>query len=166
MKKNYVIIAVSVILGVFLVWLFYPLTENQKIEMTLNAAVQAFENKNSKEVLSYATDNLQLHGVGDKEEAIMHMKGFFFKVKELKASIEHLQHENTKLPKDAKEARVIIVVKVSGSIDGSKFQSFGNSGADALTLTMKKIKGEWKVASVKYLNTKDPLKALQELKFD
>ena len=166
MKK--LLTVITPILFVLIIWIsypiFFPISENQKIENVLNAAVKAFENKNSKEVLKYAVEDLKIKSGGDVDEAIMRMKAFFFKVRELEASSQYIVHEVKKLPRDAKEAKVIFVAKISGKIDGENFQAFGNHGADALLLTMKKIKDSWKVGEIEYLDTSNPLKAFEQAK--
>jgi ketosteroid isomerase-like protein len=145
-------------------WLiFFPASENEKIEKVIKDTVAAFADENSKEVLSFISEDFLIEPEIDLETASRQMKVFFFQVKELNASVEYFKHENEKLPKTASEARVLVVVKVSGIIDGEKFQAFGSHGADAVLLTMRKSKGDWQVARARYIDTENPLDALKEI---
>ncbi|MEW6710727.1 MAG: hypothetical protein AB1403_12950 [Candidatus Riflebacteria bacterium] len=143
--------------------LFFPPSENEKIERMLHQAAEDFAAKKLKSVSLLLSDDFSSLPKGDKEMAEMQMKAFFFQVRDLSASIEYLKHENEKLPSVATEARVLAVVKVSGTIDGARFQAFGSHGADAVVLTLRKQNEEWRVFRARYLDTKDPMTAFREL---
>lgn len=143
--------------------LFFPANENEKIEKMLQATASAFAEKKFKAVAEFLSDDFVAEPRADKEMAVMQMKGFFFQVRDLKASIELIKHENEKLPATATEARALVVVKVAGSIDGNKFQAFGQHGADAALLSLRRIDSEWRISRARYLDASDPLKAFQEL---
>ncbi|MFZ5951110.1 MAG: hypothetical protein ACOYXC_10420 [Candidatus Rifleibacteriota bacterium] len=143
--------------------LLFPLNENQKIERMLHQAAEDFAGKKLKAVSGILSDDFSGVPKGDREMAEMQMKAFFFQVRDLSASIEYLKHENEKLSSVATEARLLAVVKVSGTIDGAKFQAFGSHGADAVVLTLRRQKDDWKVFRARYLDTKDPMAAFSEL---
>ena len=143
--------------------LLFPPDENRKIENTIHAAVDAFAAKKSRAVAEFLTDDFKADRNVDKEMAEMQMKGFFFQVRDLAASIEYFKHEREKLPPVATEARILVVVKVAGTIDGNRFQAFGQHGADAALLSLRKQKDEWKIFRARYIDTKDPLEAFKKL---
>lgn len=156
-----------VILFLPLGWLanrvLFPLNENQKIRQILQEAVDNFAVKDRKAFLAALSDDFATIPKGDRDAAEMQLKGFFFRVRDLAASIEYLKFADEKLEKTATETRVLLLVKVTGSIEGSKFQAFGQHGADAVILTMRKINEKWLIAKAQYLDTSDPLAAFRQI---
>lgn len=166
-KLLYIIIFIIIILVAWVVYpLIFPLSENQKIEQELKSAISAFQDKNRQDVLDHTVKDLKFKPHVDIDEVIMQLKGFFFQVRELKVDIQHIIHENKKLPRNAKVANVIFIVKINGKIDGQEFQSFGKQGVDAMFLKMKKVEETWKVAEIEYLDITNPQDAFKHLKTD
>ena len=156
-------IPVLLLVGWLVKMLLFPVTENQKIEQVIRNAAAAFESKSSKSVITFLTSDFPAHPQMDRESMLNYLKVFFFQARDLKVSIEHMKHEVEKLPKTAGETRVLVVAKVTGVADGQQFQAFSGKGVDAVVLSMRKVQGEWLLASVRNVDTSDPVKAFEEI---
>lgn len=162
--KIFLAVAAIAVLAWVAKTVFFPPNENQKIERILKEAVATFADKKATAVTAFLTDDFSSKYGTDKESVLNYLRQFFFQVRELKASIEHLKHENEKLEKSAVKARVLLVVKVAGKVNDQPFQGLGGTGVDALALTMRKVEDKWLVAVAELIDTSDPLKAFEQLK--
>ncbi len=163
-KKVWLASGVLLIVAAVLVKvLFFPVSENERINNMLYEVASAFQAKKSSAVGEYLTDDFLAFPKRDKETVITYLKRFFFQVRDLKVEIELIKHEIDKLPVDAKKTRVIVIVKVTGTINKRQFQAFGGQGADTVVLEVKKIEGKWLISLVKYLDTSDPARAFEQL---
>jgi hypothetical protein len=163
-KRVWLALAVLLIVAAVLVKvIFFPVSENQRINNMLYEVAAALQDKSTSAVAEYLTDDFLAHPKRDKETVITYLKRFFFQVRDLKVEIELIKHEIDKLPKDAKKTRVIVIVKVTGTINKQKFQAFGGQGADTVVLEVEKIDGKWLISLLKYLDTSDPGRAFEQL---
>lgn len=153
-----------VLLAVIVKAVFFKPSENEKIEKMLHQLAERFAAKDFRGVAAFLTEDSIAEPGSDKETMVTHMKGFFFQVRDLSAKIELIKHENEKLPANASQARAIVVVKVTGTIDGNRFQAFGEQGADAAMIDLRKIEENWLISRARYLDLKDPLQAMQQFK--
>ena len=160
------IVAISVLVVLviwFLLSLLFPLSETQKIERLVGQVVKAVEAKSIRDLRFYLSEDFSARPGGDLESVISQLRRFFFQVKDLGVSVEYLKHQSDRLPDGATSARLLVVVKVTGTINEQKFQAFGSAGADAFVTNMVKIDGKWLIESVRYVDASDPVKALSEL---
>lgn len=157
-------LAAIILVGLIVKLVFFKANENEKIEKMLHQLAERFVAKDFRGVAEFLTDDAVAEPGADKETMVMQMKGFFFQVRDLSASIELIKHENEKLPANASQARAIVVVKVSGTIDGNKFQAFGEHGADAALVNLRKVEEKWLISRARYLDLKDPMQAMQQFK--
>jgi hypothetical protein len=166
MKSKFKLILAAVaglIVFVALVWIFRPVSENEKIERVLHEIAAACQAKNTSNVKEVLSEDFIVKPHDNREDVLIWLRRFFFQVRELEVALAHIGHENPDLPKDSQKARVIVVAKISGTIDGQKFQGFGSNGIDTVLVSLKKIEGLWKISAAEYvkLDSQDPAAALK-----
>jgi hypothetical protein len=163
--KTYVIIGLPSLF--FLGWMIrtvvFPESEIRKMERVLKRAAAAIEAHKATTFAGFLTADFSADPHVDRESVVGQLKRFFLQVRDLGITIDAMRPEQGNVPKTATEARILVLVRVTGTIDGQKFQAFGSQGADALLVEMRKEQGSWLIARGKHLDVTDPVKVFQQI---
>lgn len=159
------VIAVAVVWFVFQRVFFAP-TATERIEKLLESAADAAADESLFRLSDVFTLDYQ-DASGMDRSALMGMaQRFFAEADQIHVKIVRVMHENKDLPRDATEARAIVILQVSGEeVEGKeKFSGISSSGGEVFEVRFRQDRRVWKVSYSRHLREATPEGLMRELK--
>jgi hypothetical protein len=165
-KTLAVALAVIAVAAVVAHRMFFAPSETQRIERVLTGAAEAAEAESIIRLSDVFTFDYHDASGADRSVVLGHAQRFFGEADNIRAEIVRVLHQDPKLPRDATEARAIVIVRLSGieKTGGEKFSGIAGPGGDAFDVRFRRGNGAWKVAQSRRLSGTNPQELMRELR--